>query len=238
MNKTAKAGCSPLESISTRAPINSGPVKRVWIEKPGSAEKRPLGIPTVTDRVVQAAVGMVIEPIFENRFAKHSYGFRPGRGCKEALRRVEKLFFEMVRYADDMVVLCHTEEEAKAALDKLREWMAAASITSAGPTATARSSGSFACWTPEKLNSRASVTEQTADWRAGCGRSASPVWRGERGESPFLPLSVARAFCYFNIGIWYAPSMIWPKRVQIVDLAITAQPSGDRVVPDTSPIQL
>ena len=54
-------------------------------------EKRPLGIPTVTDRVVQAAVRMVIEPIFENRFAKHSYGFRPGRGCKDALRRVEEL---------------------------------------------------------------------------------------------------------------------------------------------------
>jgi RNA-directed DNA polymerase len=67
------------------------PVKRVWIEKPGSAEKRPLGIPTVTDRVVQAAVRMVIEPIFENRFAKHSYGFRPGCGCKDALRRVEEL---------------------------------------------------------------------------------------------------------------------------------------------------
>jgi len=67
------------------------PVKRVWIDKPGSVEKRPLGIPTVTDRVVQAAVGMVIEPIFENRFAKHSYGFRPGRGCKDALRRVEEL---------------------------------------------------------------------------------------------------------------------------------------------------
>ena len=67
------------------------PVKRVWIEKPGSVEKRPLGIPTVTDRVVQAAVRMVIEPIFENCFAEHSYGFRPGRGCKEALRRVDKL---------------------------------------------------------------------------------------------------------------------------------------------------
>ena len=214
-------------------------VKRVWIEKPGSAEKRPLGIPTVTDRVVQAAVRMVIEPIFENRFAKHSYGFRPGRGCKDALRRVEELLeagrqhvvevdikgyfplrqgyggqvdaishdrlmalvrehiadgrvlgliegflkqgvmedaqsaktmedmpesesqdasqgtpqggvispllaniyldpldwlmaglgYEMVRYADDMVVLCHTEEEAKAALEKLREWMAGAELT-------------------------------------------------------------------------------------------------------------
>jgi RNA-directed DNA polymerase len=200
------------------------PVKRVWIEKPGSAEKRPLGIPTVTDRVVQAAVKMVIEPIFENRFAKHSHGFRPGRGCKDALRRVDDLLeagnthvvdvdikgyfdaiphdrlmalvrehladgrvlglvegflkqgvmegaelaktmedmpeetsegtpqgvispllaniyldpldwlmaglgFEMVRYADDMVVLCRSEEEAGAALEKLREWMAGAGLT-------------------------------------------------------------------------------------------------------------
>ncbi len=201
------------------------PVKRVWIDKPGSAEKRPLGIPTVTDRVVQAAVRMVIEPIFENRFAEHSYGFRPGRGCKDALRRVEELLatgrthvvevdikgyfeaiphdrlmalvrehiadgrilgliegflkqgvmegtelaktaedmpegepqgtpqggvispllaniyldpldwlmaglgFEMVRYADDMVVMCRDQQEAESALEKLWEWMAGAGLT-------------------------------------------------------------------------------------------------------------
>ena len=57
----------------------------------GSGEKRPLGIPTVQDRVVQAALRKVIEPIFERDFAEHSYGFRPGRGCKDALRRVDKL---------------------------------------------------------------------------------------------------------------------------------------------------
>jgi RNA-directed DNA polymerase len=194
------------------------PVKRVWIEKPGSAEKRPLGIPTVTDRVVQAAVRMVIEPIFEKQFAKHSYGFRPGCGCKDALRRVEELLhaghthvvdvdikgyfdaiphdrlmalvreriadgrvlgliegflkqgviegtdwhkakeegtpqggvispllaniylnpldwlmaasgFEMVRYADDMVVMCRSREEAVAALSVLKEWMEGAGLT-------------------------------------------------------------------------------------------------------------
>jgi RNA-directed DNA polymerase len=193
------------------------PVKRVWIDKPGSAEKRPLGIPTVVDRVVQAAVRMVIEPIFENRFAKHSYGFRPGCGCKDALRRVEELLragnthvvdvdikgyfdaiphdrlmalvrehiadgrvlgliegflkqgviegenwqeakegtpqggvisplmanlylnpldwlmaglgFEMVRYADDMVVLCRSRQEAQTALEKLREWMTQVGLT-------------------------------------------------------------------------------------------------------------
>jgi len=67
------------------------PVKRVWIPKPGTNQQRPLGIPTVRDRIVQTALRMVIEPIFEHRFAEHSYGFRPGRGCKDALRRVQAL---------------------------------------------------------------------------------------------------------------------------------------------------
>jgi RNA-directed DNA polymerase len=66
-------------------------IKRVEIPKPGSTEKRPLGIPTVRDRVVQASILNVIEPIFEREFAEHSYGFRPGRGCKDALRRVDQL---------------------------------------------------------------------------------------------------------------------------------------------------
>ena len=67
------------------------PIRRVHIPKPGSSEKRPLGIPTVTDRVVQSALKLVIEPIFEREFAASSYGFRPGRGCKDALREVERL---------------------------------------------------------------------------------------------------------------------------------------------------
>jgi RNA-directed DNA polymerase len=66
-------------------------VLRAHIPKPGTQETRPLGIPSVRDRVVQAAVVNVIEPIFEREFAEHSYGFRPGRGCKDALRRVDKL---------------------------------------------------------------------------------------------------------------------------------------------------
>lgn len=67
------------------------PVKRVMIPKPGTTERRPLGIPTVRDRIAQAAVRNVIEPIFEHRFHEHSYGFRPGRSCKDALRRVNDL---------------------------------------------------------------------------------------------------------------------------------------------------
>lgn len=194
------------------------PVKRVWIPKLGSKELRPLGIPTVEDRIVQMAVRNVIEPIFENIFAQHSYGFRPGRGAKDALRRVDHLlktgrkwvvdadlkgYFdtipqdqlmaavsehisdgalleligkmlrqgvmesgkgwkptetgtpqgavvspllaniylnpldhlmaqagkEMVRYADDFVVLCHTEEEAQEVLEMLRQWAHAAGLT-------------------------------------------------------------------------------------------------------------
>lgn len=65
-------------------------IRRVYIDKLGSHEKRPLGIPTVRDRVVQAALRLVIEPIFEVGFARHSYGFRPDRGSKDALREVDR----------------------------------------------------------------------------------------------------------------------------------------------------
>lgn len=64
-------------------------IKRVHIPKPGTNETRPLGIPTVRDRVVQNALRHVLEPILERQFAEHSYGFRPKRGCKDALRRVD-----------------------------------------------------------------------------------------------------------------------------------------------------
>jgi RNA-directed DNA polymerase len=67
------------------------PIKRTYIDKPGSREKRPLGIPTVRDRVVQSAIRLVIEPIFERQFRPRSYGFRPNRGCKDALREVERM---------------------------------------------------------------------------------------------------------------------------------------------------
>jgi RNA-directed DNA polymerase len=192
-------------------------IRRVHIPKPGSTETRPLGIPTVRDRIVQAAIVNVIEPIFERDFAAQSYGFRPGRGCKDALRRVDQLLkagythvvdadlksyfdsiphdrlmdrlkekiadgpvlsliegflkanimdgaspwtpeagapqgavlspllsnvyldpldhllaregFQMVRYADDFVILCRTAEEAQSALMLVQAWVAENGLT-------------------------------------------------------------------------------------------------------------
>jgi RNA-directed DNA polymerase len=200
------------------------PVQRVWIPKLGSKELRPLGVPRVEDRVVEMALRNVIEPIFENVFAEHSYGFRPNRGAKDALRRVVQLldrgqcwvvdadikgYFdnipqdqmmerlqehisdgkvlemiehmlkkgvmerakgwqptekgtpqgavmspllaniylnpldhlmaqqgrEMVRYADDFVILCWSQQEAEEVLEQVRNWMAKAGL-SLHPTKT------------------------------------------------------------------------------------------------------
>ncbi|GAH36656.1 unnamed protein product, partial [marine sediment metagenome] len=75
----------------------------VYIPKRGRKERRPLGIPTVRDRVVQAALRQVIEPIFELDFSDNSYGFRPGCSCKDALREVDRLLkggYEYVVEAD------------------------------------------------------------------------------------------------------------------------------------------
>lgn len=63
-----------MERLLRESRYEPKPVRRVWIEKPGSRDKRPLGIPTIRDRIVQTALLYVIEPIFEYSFHEHSYG--------------------------------------------------------------------------------------------------------------------------------------------------------------------
>ena len=81
----------PLQRMLQAGSYEPKPAQRVWIPKLGSKELRPLGVPPVENRVVEMALRNVLEPIFEHTFAADSYGFRPGRGAKDALRRVDEL---------------------------------------------------------------------------------------------------------------------------------------------------
>ena len=73
-------------------------IRRVYIDKPGKSEKRPLGIPTIRDRIVQECMRIVLEPIFEAQFFAHSYGFRPMRDASMALERTKELVFNTGYY--------------------------------------------------------------------------------------------------------------------------------------------
>ncbi|OLE42606.1 MAG: group II intron reverse transcriptase/maturase, partial [Cyanobacteria bacterium 13_1_40CM_2_61_4] len=82
----------PTERLQMAATLSlqgkASPVRRVWIPKPGKDEKRPLGIPTMRDRAKQALAKMALEPEWEAVFEPNSYGFRPGRGCHDAIEQV------------------------------------------------------------------------------------------------------------------------------------------------------
>jgi len=73
-------------------------VLRHWIPKPGSTDKRPLGIPIVKDRIAQAAAKLVLEPIFETNFLNVSYGFRPGRSAHDAIDQISRSITFECRY--------------------------------------------------------------------------------------------------------------------------------------------
>ncbi len=80
----------------------SKPVKRVYIDKPGTKKKRPLGIPVINDRVCQQAVHNVLSPQFEKYFHEESHGFRPGRSTKSASKRIEQIRRLGYRYVVDL----------------------------------------------------------------------------------------------------------------------------------------
>jgi len=73
---------------SLRLTGKASPVRRIYIPKPGTTEKRPLGIPTIKDRALQALIKLALEPEWEAQFEANSYGFRPGRNCHDAIKQI------------------------------------------------------------------------------------------------------------------------------------------------------
>jgi RNA-directed DNA polymerase len=105
------AGVDGIKSLSPAARLKlvnqlkltkkSKPTRRVWIDKPGKAEKRPLGIPTMYDRALQALVKLALEPEWEARFEPNSYGFRPGRSAQDAIQATFRAVSQKAKYVLD-----------------------------------------------------------------------------------------------------------------------------------------
>ncbi|MEG5171620.1 group II intron reverse transcriptase/maturase [Microcoleus sp. B3-D7] len=96
------------------------PTRRVWIPKPGREEKRPLGIPTMKDRALQALVKQALEPEWEARFEPNSYGFRPGRSCQDAVQAIYNAIRYKAKYVLDAdIAKCFDHINHQALLEKL-----------------------------------------------------------------------------------------------------------------------
>lgn len=96
------------------------PTLRVWIPKPGTQEKRPLGIPTIGERALQALVKMALEPEWEARFEPHSYGFRPGRGVHDAIKAISQDIKQKAKYVLDAdICKCFDRINHEALLTKI-----------------------------------------------------------------------------------------------------------------------
>ena len=96
------------------------PTRRVWIPKPGKAEKRPLGIPVMRDRATQALLKMAMEPEWEAKFEPNSYGFRPGRSAHDAVEAIHTAICQKAKYVLDAdIAKCFDKIDHKKLLSKL-----------------------------------------------------------------------------------------------------------------------
>jgi RNA-directed DNA polymerase len=96
------------------------PTRRIWIPKPGKSEKRPLGIPTLRNRAQQALVLLTLEPEWEAKFEPNSYGFRPGRGCHDAIEAIFAAICHKAKYVLDAdIAKCFDRINHRALLNKL-----------------------------------------------------------------------------------------------------------------------
>jgi RNA-directed DNA polymerase len=108
------------EIMRNPLPPRSKPVRRVWIPKPGTKEKRPLGIPVMADRARQALAKMVLEPEWEAKFEPNSYGFRPGRSCHDAIQAIFIAIQQAQKYVLDAdIAKCFDRINHDALLKKL-----------------------------------------------------------------------------------------------------------------------
>lgn len=118
-NLTPKARLEMATTLSFTG--KASPVRRVWIPKPGSQEKRPLGIPTMMDRARQALAKMVLEPEWEAAFESNSYGFRPGRGCHDAIEQIHRALRGQKYILEADIKGCFDNIDHKALLDKVND---------------------------------------------------------------------------------------------------------------------
>jgi RNA-directed DNA polymerase len=106
--------------ITQPFPQKVQPVRRIWIPKPGTKEKRPLGIPTMDDRARQAHVKLALEPEWEAKFEPNSFGFRPARSAHDAIRAIKASIKDVPSYVLDAdIAKCFDKIDHHALLEKL-----------------------------------------------------------------------------------------------------------------------